>query len=394
MMYLIGGQESHACGLYELGVCATDMWLLHVVVDVASGRPSATWRNLTSLPAAMEARCGSVAFTYLSQGTVLRDRHNVTIVGGQLSYNNSSCSSPPITVNEQWTLTIAGNGSVRESRRIDDASFSPRRWGSGDGGGGEWFYHFVNGGIRHVNVTRTGVNEARLTGSTIFAGQWQCIVNPSNGHLLLTCYDIFLNTSNAGGVFPRTSIPLPTAAAPTPMPALSFGGVMPAASIEQWRNTRPLLDPQLVDVEWSEVRANVTLSRSFDTFDLATLMNDRFQMPLDVAMNDSELNDRHGNYVRGTGWAVGYSGWFGYELGIATVHKRARAFADSPTDSSWWTPMAASSAATRRPLHNFDLRRRDHVTAVDPRWHSGGCTTAAWWLQHYVRLVDQRWQEQ
>ena len=368
-LYFIGGQVGHACGLYELGLCSRDVWLLTVAVEPASGLPSASWSRLASLPAAMEARCGSTTLVWTDVwGTT--PRYNVTVVAGQLTYNDSSCSSPPVTVSEQWALEISSTGSIG-ARRVADAPFSPRRWSSGSNSDDRINgLHQLVGGIRHVSVSRTSTNGTRLTASELTADIWSCFGAPYS----CTAFGFNTNPPNGTAVAPL-SAPLPTAAAPTSISnsdyyerLFTFGGVIPGAAIEQWRRTRPIVDSEIENVEWSEVAANITmLSAASAATDPTVVMEARMGLPLSDVMDEHELNDPDGNYVRGAGWASSYfvlQSFFGFD--VVTLHERPRAYADSPADSSWWTPMAASSAATRRPLHNFDLRRRDHVATYDP----------------------------
>ena len=381
-LFLIGGQVSHACGLYELGVCSSEVWQLDVVIDVVTGAPSARWSQQTSLSSSMASRCGSgmAADDYFQQRSV-----NLTLVAGQLSYNDSSCSSLPITVSEQWALNLTSWVVTR----LADAPFSPRRWGSGSGTG-----RVLIGGIRHLNISRASSGQARLSASEVNADGWVCYQYGLSDCNVPAAWNgssmVVWNGSLNGTVVPPLSVPLPTAAAAVVKStlylasnSLAFGGVIPAAAIEQWRLTRPVVDDELDDVEWGEVAVNATLvtEKTVDARSAADVMAGRMNLPLTAVMDEQELNDPDGNYVRGVGWAVGYA-WQAststVNSGAVSLHERPRAFSDSPASSSWWTPMAASSAATRRPLLNFDLRRRDHVAAdvvhlvtvgVPPNWH-------------------------
>ena len=359
-VYLVGGQVGHACGLRELGVCSREVWFMKVAVNASTGAPSVAW-TASSLPANVSARCGpAIRFSYTS-----------LVVGGQLSYNDSTCSTPPVTVNEQWNVDFPS----RSATRLPDAPFSPRRWSGGDAA---VVSHAANarllGGYRVVNVSTQARNgRVRLAGMELVADVWLC-----NGD---GCWSVYYNGSLNGTMIPPTSVPLPTAFAPitayvTGFGSLSFGGVLPRAAVEQWRATRPLVDRELDDVDWREVAVNVTMV-SFRYADPnrglrtpANTMAGRMQLPLTAVMDEDELNDPTSDYALGSEWAMSHGfvdSMFTSVTAGATLHQRPRAFADSPDNSSidsWWTPMAASSAATRRPLLNFDLRRRDHRTAT------------------------------
>ena len=348
--YVIGGQTSHACGLYELGVCSREIWMLNVTVNATNGVPSVVWTNRTALPDAMASRCGSAL---LSTDTSTPGIY--AVVAGQLSYNDSSCSTPPITVSERWRMDV----HTLSVYRALDVAFSPRRWG-----GGSSDVRTV-GGIRHVNISRKASGDARLCASELYADS-----NDGNGKAYDRGWTVPVPTIAGAGCFT------------TVVSYMSFGGVLPAAALDQWRNTRPSIDSDLIGVEWGEVAVNVTMVTAPKTYG-GNLTIGRMQLPLVALLNEEELNDPNSSYALGANWASGYFDFstlntFGMSV---TLHERPRAFADSVNDSSWWTPMAASSFATRRPLFNFDLRRRDH-SAVNVftkglplelwQWTSGG----------------------
>ena len=367
--YLIGGQTSHACGLYELGVCSHEVWQLKITVDALTGVPSITWTNRTALPDNMASRCGPGILSSDPYDTYL-------LVAGQLSYNDSSCSTPPITVNEQWHISM----DDQTAQRLEDAPFSPRRWH----GGSDTRLALV-GGIRHLNVSRAVTGAVRLTESEVFADAWGCY----GAAAMFECDDPFSADIINGTTIPSFSLPVPTAAGGVFIPSyyntvpffgysasITFGGILPAAALEQWRNTRPTLDSDVVDVEWGEVAVNVTMVTQ-DVAGLHDVLAGRMQLPLSAMMFEAELNDPNGSYALGAGWVAGdgqlqnldtFIAGYPWDFGASVaLHERPRVFANGVDDSSWWAPLAASSNATRRPLLNFDLRRRDH-SATGMEW--------------------------
>ena len=358
-LFLVAGQTSHACGLYELGVCSREVWMVNMSVDAFSGVPSILWTSRAALPDAMASRCGSAVASGFDNFNNEYGRY--VLIAGQLSYSDSSCSTPPITVSEQWLMNV----STQSVTRIADAPFSPRRW---NGGGGA---RTVVGGIRHVNISLTAAGVVRLSGSEVYADGWICGSS-------LGCYR--RSTADSEGIRPDFRVQVPTSAGAfystlamgKPIysgtdwtAALSFGGVLPAAALEQWRNTH-------------EVVVNATM-----VIDDDDKMESSIQMRFRAVLNETELNNPDSSYALGAGWATGY-GFLpltveSHRVSVS-LHERPRVFADSVNDSSWWTPMAASSNATRRPRHNFDLRRRDHsATALWlPLWRKWPYALASW----------------
>lgn len=395
-LYLLGGQIGHACGLRELGVCSSEVWVMQLAVNATTGVPSAGWTG-SSLPAGMSTRCGAALIA-----APVEAFDALLVVGGQLSYNDSSCSTPPVSVSEQWRVDLTSVARPRVNRG-PDAPFSPRRWAGGTTAYFSWGEDFgptgfpnapyasLIGGYRLVNVSSAGNGILQLDSMEFSADLWPC----NQGG----CWSLYYNGSFNGAMVPPLSVPLPTAFSPVTadsvaVGSVSFGGVMPRAAIEQWRHTLPLVDRDMEDVEWREVAANVTLM-SFEQAGYlvggmfgnnwptpADSLATRMQLPLTAVMGDDELNDPTGDYALGSEWTLSYDGierWAAASqeepmfLSGTTLHERPRAFADSPIASSWWTPMAASSANTRRPLFNFDLRRRDHRTTSILHWLAAGC---------------------
>ena len=392
-LYLLGGQIGHACGLRELGVCSNEIWIMQLAVNPSTGAPSVEWAS-ASFPASLTARCGSALIAAAAESY-----DALILVGGQLSYNDSSCSSPPVTVNEQWSvnLTVPSRLTVVQ---LPDAPFSPRRWSSvtalfswGQDAGPTHYpnamYASLIGGYRLLNVSRAvdGTGRLQLASMELSADCWECGADGG-------CQQARYNGSLNGTMVPPLSVPVPTAFSPITADSVatgsvSFGGVMPRAAVEQWRATRPVVERAVEDVDWHNVAANVTQVRFsqvvyFDyRLDWPTAVDSfafHLQLPLTAVMDEDELDDPTGDYALGSGWTLSYSGierWAAAEdvtavpSPSATLYQRPRAFADSPDNSSissWWTPMAASSTATRRPLLNFDLRRRDHRSSSILHW--------------------------
>jgi hypothetical protein len=138
-LFVLGGQLSHACGLRELGVCSSEAWVATVqasLLDNGTIDVNVTWapgseqhEALFSLP--KPSRCGAALISRDSRENYM----TFTLVGGQLSYDDSSCSSAPVTVNEQWwmrmelSLTERWPPFVNASwEALPPAPFSPRRW--------------------------------------------------------------------------------------------------------------------------------------------------------------------------------------------------------------------------------------------------------------------------
>ena len=159
---VLGGQTRHLCGLRELGVCSFEAWKLSLTVIVSDEVPlmlNTSWTAVSALDLPFPSRCQASLISRIAHegGSPFRPYffwEHLSVVGGQLSYADPTCSSSPITVNEHWSVSASWTNTTEDVPRVygnwtqqDNALFSPRRLGSSRS-------VVVVGGIRHVNLTR------------------------------------------------------------------------------------------------------------------------------------------------------------------------------------------------------------------------------------------------
>jgi hypothetical protein len=107
LTYFIGGQTDDACGLQELGVCSNEVWAAWLNTNETQefDELELRWLSQGDTPHAVlpfAARCDAAVVTrpdpypYREQPTLL------AIIGGQLSYSDSTCSSPPLFSNQVY----------------------------------------------------------------------------------------------------------------------------------------------------------------------------------------------------------------------------------------------------------------------------------------------------
>ena len=382
--HVIGGQTSHACGLVELGVCSDEVWQLNVTW--AAGQVLVDWSAtpIFHLPFGPRCHMAAVLAPSANNGWVGYFQQ-LFILGGQLSYNDSTCASPPITVNDVWTVGLYQNATmITDWTRQADAPFSPRRLDVSCNVASLSVQPqpcYLAGGIRYTNVTRVGEGQARLLQAELSADVWGCFVNTSTP-LPWRCS--WSQYDDEGATTFGSSLPSPSAGGVDSMDVLSpfqgpdsyeniaFGGWRPPSFLQRWSRTRPLLDDDAVpeEYDWSEVAFNVTMVRDGRRDDrnrtVAQLMANRAGLPLTAVLSEEELNDEAGVYVMGSEWtSIATPPQLDVDgVMVSTLHHQPTAFASHPNQSTVYVPQAASSLNTSRPHLNFPLRRHSHRHAT------------------------------
>jgi hypothetical protein len=367
VLYVVGGQTNHSCGLRELGVCSSEVWRFRLMPD--DSQPEAVWQvswdaePLLQLPFTPRCQPAMLVSQFVRKSGAPVD--GLIFVGGQLSFEASQpCSTQPQTVSELWfgNFTLEAPSQARWWR-LPDAPFSPRRydWSSphpwiweqteagpsnfGDVGG------LLIGGLRHVSTSLVTPGVAQLNHTEISADIWRGPVGEGSGPSGPPLPSFYPFT-------PAGSMAVPTAAwADDQWPhrsEVTFGGITSDGFIRSWLSALPPLDQQESEVDYTELAINVTLVHSLYRL---PANGARAGLPLSLSMTAAELADPYGNYELGSEWSQVLPSVFSP---ISTFHHQPLAFAAEPGNSSWFVPQAASSANTTRPLLNFSLRRHSH----------------------------------
>ena len=350
---IAGGQTEHRCGLYELGVCSDEVWRLQVNVTLAEHGtvlPVVGWseRPVTHLPhSPAPCQFGAVVASPVNTEAARLSYTSYTVFSGQLSYNDSTCSSPPTTVNTAWTVSIStATGEAMDGWRLINSPLPPQRITSPVDCAGT--YCAIGGGLRHVALRAASPVSATLTASEL-----------EDGMFVIEFDGPSLNMSGAQ----KVSLSFPVAHSPFPsIPQVVgyrmsqlIGGRYSQESLRQWRNTPPVLD-SLVRNNRAELAINRTILISQPSSPPWT-DNTTF------ALYEAELNDPDGWYVNGAPYTQFFQNGFYYSsTTYSTIHYQPTALASHPNESTWFMPTAASSRNTSRPLFNFPLARHSHAS--------------------------------
>ena len=400
ILHFIGGQTAQYCGLREFGVCSNELWTAEVEYSSVTKEVQLVW-NTEAVQLPFVGRCGSTLVGPDPMGDqgwsapVKTDL--IGVVGGQLSYNDTSCVAPPMSLSETWYVArLAVNDSAMWSRG-PDAPFSPRRSQQHDPAyiqarvataPGNWYVPSATliGGMRIVShrVTDSPSSHsspiAVLTGVELYADVWECKFPKRHREPSSSSFCMWGEAS-----YPADSVPLPTAGgspvwSSRGIGGMQIGGVTSLAAIAAYRDTLPRLElegvgrgrgsgTQLATVDRSRILANLSLIISPRLAGRASSMDElmaaRRQLPLSVLLDEAELNGespyRLGSDWMQSRWQYDSQSTWGWNFPYATtVHHQPLAFANTPEQSTIWVRQAASSLNTTRPHFNFPMRRLGH----------------------------------
>ena len=362
-VYVVGGQTADACGLTELGVCSNEVWRAWLntneTLDVDELR--LTWTTVDAPHALLPfpARCDAAFDSGLPNAPSVRLQ--LLVAGGQLSYNDSTCSSAPLYTNDVWYSALHVNDS--SWRRAADAPWSPRRGQQSDRLTVAYPFHAaLLGGLRYLNVSfDPALNRSRLTSAVLHADVWMCRVLDE----LDECQ--FGWPVGANETLPVASLPFARAGnnffTQTDYPVV--GGVVSAASAQRWKTTLP---KEWTPVTWPPpYNVTVMTQRTVgDPEDNSTWPSrqqqddDRFGLPWSAVVGEAELNDPEGSFALGSEWVVHTDRLPPVKVVEIVPYEMAGVMTDSPADPSPFLYQAASAENTTRALFDFSLRRLEH----------------------------------
>ena len=397
VLRVLGGQTGHNCSLRELGLCSSEVWEANLTVT-ADYTFDLLWHP-TPMLLPFPSRCEPLLFArdwLVAEVPELVEYDQFVWMAGQLSYNDSTCTAPPVTVNEVWAASLhSATHSFTFVAQQADAAFSPRRLTPVDDSARlNWMDMCAAGGIRHESIVALGNDRALLNGSRVFADIY-CFtlyrVGTPNATLSLTTHMRWLNggnnTANAGHLLPTATYPLPTAGGVTTAAmipeSINIGGFVPAAAVKQLEETVPGYIDWEPYPDISRVFLNVSAILQVAPYSLDDMGQNprmkfevnwtvvdrlRLGLPLDVLVSAEELNDPQGAYQLGSDVFQAYQSWETYTLGggayrlereylRTTAHKQPTAFVNDPQQSTPFVPLAASASNTSRSQFNFRLRR-------------------------------------
>ena len=402
----IGGQTSHRCGLVELGVCSNEVFDLQLNLSLSFTRgpqvfhvQSYSWAS-NGQPFALlpfPARCGP-GLTSLNQAPTL------ALVGGQVSYDDNSCASPPTVVNDVWLndrWDERGHVNLSVWRRDADAPFSPRRSQQRedtlatvsqrqqtalDSQQLQLGCCPLVGGFRILNLTHTqrpgqhhpATAAVRIDALEVYADAWVCNANFSSGtspFVPPTCRWGWTRPSSAPlPPSPTTSVPIPTAfAANAAMRGFwaqagqRFTGFTSQAAVEGWTGSQPASPSATAThlvANWTAMLRNAP-DGSFGLSD-EEIAQQRMGLPSAFVLG-TELLENNTSYTAGTVWVQSHQPWVSppaalYRADVTlpsltTLHPQRFSLAAEPADASAFLPLATSSRNTSRPHFRFPLAR-------------------------------------
>ena len=386
----IGGQLSHGlCGLYELGECAAEVWRLRFTAVFAGTNPAHGftvadfhWPNDTQQPDVLPfaARCGAAVLP----GSLTKA---LILLGGQATYSDSSCSSPPITLNDVWLLGGVGSRTYNYSewQQDDPAPFSPRAFMRREellAPASDSVYSRykgwstpLTGGLRVLYVTAGSTSSsprATLQTVEVFAEVFLCrrLLGRYAG-----CHWGWPQDGNdsSSSPLPITSSLLPLGRSADAvvrgnwaLAGQRFSGWTAQEAVQDWQHTRPAASAA------SSYNWTVLLRNEPSWGDDSEVATQRSSLPLSYNLSTRELADRRSPYHRGSHWTVATSPWvattvnergrISYELerpSTSTLQSEPYSMARTPGEAQPWLPQAASSEATERPLFRVELPRLD-----------------------------------
>ena len=435
VVLFVGGQTGHSCNNRVLGQCSDEVWQLNVTR--LSFTPGSDVEHLNLVFSWSVSPVGRLSFGGRCGMAVIRDTRSLTgkqtavlgLVGGQLSYpsNDSGCTAPIETVNSayyssyytglfNWTRGRDAPFSPRRSMQEDDAFLTSddriqytaaTKWGASNRNFQLDKSVSLTGGIRFFEHRLHPQNgTARLTRAEVYADVYSCtLITPEYDSSPLDCdwshSSPLANLSRPPPYTPTGSLPLPTAfSAQAPHPfapnnwLIRFGGASCEEAMRLWLSTPPIgVQDSLVPVDWTAAPANVTLMLQplFVPGMPEPLQRDmrplRFHMPLIFTLTEEELNDDHSVYNRGTPAVMTHllpTDVSKLQPHITTLHLQPQQMVQTPDDSTWAVPQAASALNSTRPSFAFSMQRKGHsqersfaVTYITGG-HSGGLYYNDW----------------
>ena len=380
---IFGGQTNYTCGLRELGICSNEIWQLQVEQWWFNDSITSSWMLLGKFP--FSSRCepwihtwnglSEFPWTFVPNTTVI-------VIAGQESYEDVTCVSDPVTVNDVWRAEYLP-GQLFEWSHLEDAPFAPRRIPAGGSS------DVIGGGIRHIHVRQTATGNLTLVQSEVYADIWFCLLGVMGpvGAAVPTGFDIWdggcrWSLSPDGMPVPTSAWALPSDgfvskhdddSQPSSFVYAAFGGTVSRTATRQWQMTPPRIDPSPHNLLFNITV--VTSPQYGSNGTMEDLLLGRQQIPLSTILDEDELNDEHGYYVLGSDYVQSWAGTDRILLTLrgrsydrttspvvpaSTCHYQPRAFFDQPQDSTAFVPQAESSLNTSRPLLNFLLRRLGH----------------------------------
>ena len=370
---VVGGEVGHACGLPELGRCVAESWQLTITVDEqAWPHFRLQWsEKATQLP--FPAVCGSLLmFVPPTSNRAVGPTPAVrAVMGGQLSYEDPSCSSPPVSSNSVWYSDNLW--PFVHWRQGADAPWSPRRsmLTQSDYAPADFT---VMGGARYGSFSCSdSTQRCRLTAAQLFADVYVCNLG-LNGSLV----DCDWTPSRPRGSVssrlwgPAGSLPVPLAylpqgwtggwrAAVPDWSGVVFGGVTSASGLQGWlhgSNVSGAVDGWHWSAPASVIEQPSMMGALFPPPTTDDVIARRYGQPLVYDLSEAELNDDSGPFRTGapglmTSFMRQYSPPFS-----SAQQLLSQQFSSLP--ASYSAQSAAGSANTSRGLLDFVYTRHSY----------------------------------
>ena len=402
---LLGGQTGHHCGLEQLSVCSDESWLLFITINPSSPTMGLmfTWQT-EPMRLPFSARCGFLAiWTHRVTSSFM-----AALIGGQLSYEDSTCQLPITTTNDVW-YTYSEDVSYPQWLPADPAPFTPRQ---------SLFYnsvmapvegYAVGGGIRFLSHTVNAFGIARLTAAEMYLDIWTCGIWNSTFRWIHGYNQT--DTDSSSSAIPGSataSLPVPGVNAGifdadskgTFTMSLSIGGRSSVQAQLGWQDADTLFVFNNSASRAELVAHNVTLINQpiFDAMwvpaisdegtcpdapTVADIERSRYGLPLSYLLTEEELNDPDGPFLAGSDSIITHasvpSGHVVPLPLLTTCHRQSSQQVQRASDSTSFVYLATSAVNTSRGL--FDLCLKRHGVGRSPNSYilSSGQSSNQWY---------------
>ena len=309
---VMNGEVGTACGLAELGVCVAEAWKLLVIWNASSPLNFSLQWSAAAVQLPFPGRCGGLLMQESdapADGSLLDSRAGrfvTAVMGGQLSYADPTCSSPPASLNDVWY-----NYDSQEAEPLllwtqgPDAPWSPRRSMATQPDVFPSSFN-VMGGVRFLSFSQDAATARSVwTAAELYADVWVCqlAMNVSHGWQCDWRPSIGQEVVSAADWSVAGSLPVPIAYTPQGWAGhvmdelcwtgVLFSGATTQAALDRWlsSNVTVAVDGFELSTPVSNIQQPTLLGTVFASPTEQDVMDSRYGLPLVYSLGQAELNN-------------------------------------------------------------------------------------------------------
>ena len=172
----LGGEVATACGLEQLPVCTNDVWTMRFAQNASEEVGFSFWwePNAGRLP--FSPRCGALLMSDPIDVYNQRTGFLVALMGGQLSYTDPTCQTPPASLNEIFYSTSNTQYTNWYQPTHKNAPWSPRQSMVAMPGTTPSDFALMGGVTYQTHRFDSATNRSTLTAAVLHADVWLCSV--------------------------------------------------------------------------------------------------------------------------------------------------------------------------------------------------------------------------